>query len=56
MRVIIFWLKPERVIEKIKTKMKLHKKVQKYKILYRNCIWIKRDKYRRKLCNNSNAL
>ena len=55
MWAIIFWLKLECVIEKIKIKVKLHKKVQKFKTLYRNCIWIKKDKGRRKLCWNDNC-
>ena len=41
MWVIIFWLKPECVIEKIKS---LKVKWIKYKEAYRNCIWIKRIK------------
>ena len=34
MWVIIFWLKPECAIEKIKIKVKLYRKGQKYKTYY----------------------
>ena len=40
MWVIIFWLKPECVLEKIKS---LNVKLINYKT-YRNCIWMKRIK------------
>ena len=55
MWVIIFWLKSECVIEKIKIKVKLYRKVQKFKTLYRNCVWIKKDKGKQKLCRNYNS-